>query len=157
MIGDCSKPRGAPRLPNFIDQHVGARVRVRRLMVGMSQIKLAEALEVSSKQVRKYERGANKISASRLQQIARVLRVPLPYFFDGDDGALPHSLEAFGHSNSIAFFMTSEALRLVRVFASIRHPAVRRNVLLLIESLTAADPYGRSPDEPRRDGGPLST
>jgi transcriptional regulator with XRE-family HTH domain len=129
--------------PDRIDQHVGARVRMRRLTVRMSQTKLGEALKISSMQVRKYEWGANKISASRLQQIARVLRVPLVYFFDGGDGAALGSAEPVGHSNSIAFVMTSDGLHLNRAFASIRDPVVRKNLLQLIESLGRA-PYARA-------------
>jgi transcriptional regulator with XRE-family HTH domain len=144
MISICSRPREASRPPNPIDQHVGARVRVRRLMVGMSQTQLAEALEVSSKQVRKYEKGVNHISARLLQHIARVLRVPLAYFFDGGAGAEPSSSEPIQHSNSIAFVMTTDDLRLIRAFALVRNPEVREKLLLLIESL-AANPRGRNP------------
>ena len=71
------------KVPNPIDKHVGARVRMRRLMVGMSQGKLGEALDVTFQQVQKYEKGANRIGASRLQQLARVLEVPPAFFFDG--------------------------------------------------------------------------
>ena len=71
------------KTPNPIDRHVGARVRMRRLMVGLSQSKLAESLDVTFQQVQKYEKGANRIGASRLQQLARVLDVPPAFFFDG--------------------------------------------------------------------------
>jgi transcriptional regulator with XRE-family HTH domain len=144
MISNCSRPRGLPRLPKSIDQHFGARIRLRRLMVGMSQTQLAEALEVSSEQVQKYEKGVNQIRARRLQQIARVLRVPLAFFFDGGDGAVARSPEPIRHSNSIAFVMTADDQRLIRAFVSIRDPLVRNNLLLLIESI-AANPYGRDP------------
>ena len=71
------------KAPNPIDKHVGARVRMRRLMVGMSQGKLGEALDVTFQQVQKYEKGSNRIGASRLQQLARVLEVPPSFFFEG--------------------------------------------------------------------------
>ena len=86
-------PRGIDCLmnktPNPIDRHVGARVRMRRLMVGFSQSKLAEALDVTFQQVQKYEKGANRIGASRLQQLARVLDVPPSYFFEGAPAERP--------------------------------------------------------------------
>lgn len=155
MISNCSEPRRPSRLLSSIDKHVGARVRMRRLIVGMSQIKLAGALEVSSKQVQKFEKGVDQISASFLQQIARALRVPLPYFFDSGGDAAPESSEPIPISSSIAFVMTSDDLRLIRAFELVGDPEVRNQLLLLIESL-AAGPYGRSPYDPRRDGGPLS-
>src|ERR1700727_3574896 len=70
------------KAPDPIDRHVGARVRMRRLILGMSQGKLGEALDVTFQQVQKYEKGANRIGASRLQQLARVLDVPPAYFFE---------------------------------------------------------------------------
>src|SRR5271169_1358798 len=114
------------KLPNPIDKHVGARVRMRRLMVGMSQGKLGEALDVTFQQVQKYEKGANRIAASRLQQLARVLEVPPAFFFDG---AL---------SDDTGCAERSEELRLGRSFAAIREPEVRKRVLDLVESLVAA-------------------
>jgi transcriptional regulator with XRE-family HTH domain len=69
--------------PNPIDRHVGSRVRMRRMIVGMSQEKLGEALEVTFQQVQKYEKGTNRMRASRLQQIAKVLGVPIEFFFEG--------------------------------------------------------------------------
>src|SRR6478735_1455104 len=69
--------------PNPIDIHVGSRVRMRRIMLGMSQAKLADALGLTFQQVQKYEKGANRVSASRLRQIAHILQVPEPFFFEG--------------------------------------------------------------------------
>ena len=77
------------KTPNPIDRHVGARVRMRRLMVGLSQSKLADALDVTFQQVQKYEKGANRIGASRLQQLARVLEVPPSFFFEGAPSGAP--------------------------------------------------------------------
>ncbi len=139
------------RLANSIDQHVGARVRMRRLMVGMSQAKLGNALQVSSKQVQKYEKGANRIGAGRLQEIARLLRVPLAFFFDGAPGgdeAAPGFAEPGASGSSVTFVMTSDGMHLNRAFASIRDPDVRRKFLLLVESLAEA-PQGPSVGEPR--------
>src|SRR5215468_9864825 len=70
-------------LPNLIDKHVGSRVRMRRMMLKMSQEKLGNAVGVTFQQIQKYEKGANRIGASRPQQIAEVLSVPVPFFFEG--------------------------------------------------------------------------
>src|SRR5271169_2994191 len=128
------------KLPNPIDKHVGARVRMRRLMVGMSQGKLGEALDVTFQQVQKYEKGANRIGASRLQQLARVLEVPPAFFFDGapsGDGTAVGFAESNGSSHSVDFVLTSEGLQLNRAFAAIRDPKVRKRILDLVESLSS--------------------
>jgi len=128
------------KIPNPIDKHVGARVRMRRLMVGMSQGKLGEALDVTFQQVQKYEKGANRIGASRLQQLARVLEVPPAFFFDGapsGDGSAVGFAESNGNS-PVDFVLTSEGLQLNRAFAAIRDPKVRKRILNLAESLAPA-------------------
>ena len=76
---ETSEGRG----PNPIDLHVGARIRMRRRLLGVSQERLAEALGLTFQQVQKYERGANRVSASKLYEIARTLQTPVTYFFDG--------------------------------------------------------------------------
>src|SRR6201988_3669252 len=73
----------AKKAPNPIDRHVGSRVRMRRMMLGMSQEKLGDALGLTFQQVQKYEKGANRIGASRLQQISQILQVPVSFFFEG--------------------------------------------------------------------------
>src|ERR1043166_6180006 len=73
----------AKKAPNPIDKHVGSRVRMRRMMLGMSQEKLGNALGLTFQQVQKYEKGANRIGASRLQQLSLILQVPVSFFFDG--------------------------------------------------------------------------
>ena len=73
----------AEKAPNPVDKHVGSRVRMRRMVLGMSQEKLGRALGLTFQQVQKYEKGANRIGASRLQHIARILQVPVAFFFDG--------------------------------------------------------------------------
>ena len=73
----------AKKAPNPTDKHVGARVRMRRMMLGMSQEKLGDALGLTFQQVQKYEKGANRIGASRLQQISHILQVPVSFFFEG--------------------------------------------------------------------------
>ena len=71
------------KAPNPIDKHVGSRVRMRRMMLGMSQEKLGDALALTFQQVQKYEKGTNRIGASRLQQISQILQVPVAFFFEG--------------------------------------------------------------------------
>ncbi|MSP33216.1 MAG: XRE family transcriptional regulator, partial [Pseudolabrys sp.] len=73
----------AKKVPNPIDKHVGSRVRMRRMMLSMSQGKLGDALGLTFQQVQKYEKGANRIGASRLQQISNILQVPVSFFFEG--------------------------------------------------------------------------
>ena len=77
----------AKKAPNPTDKHVGARVRMRRMMLSMSQEKLGDALGLTFQQVQKYEKGANRIGASRLQQIAHILQVPVSFFFEGAPNA----------------------------------------------------------------------
>jgi transcriptional regulator with XRE-family HTH domain len=92
--------------PNATDKHVGARVRMRRLMLGMSQTKLGEAVGLTFQQIHKYEKGTNRIGGSRLQQFAHILHVPVPFFFEGlpqvsessDEGAAPSPLTSMTFS-----------------------------------------------------------
>jgi transcriptional regulator with XRE-family HTH domain len=133
------------KAPNPVDKHVGARVRMRRLMVGLSQGKLGEALDVTFQQVQKYEKGANRIGASRLQQLARVLEVPPSYFFDGAPNAgAPVTGLAEPDSNAyvVDFLSTSEGLQLNRAFASIKDSKVRKKILDLVETLAAGAENG---------------
>lgn len=129
------------KTPNPIDKHVGARLRMRRMMVGMSQGKLGEALEVTFQQIQKYEKGTNRIGASRLQQLARVLEVPPAFFFEGAPS--PASSETGGmalaepsaSSYVVDFLSTSEGLQLNRAFAIIRDSKVRKKIIDLVVSL----------------------
>jgi transcriptional regulator with XRE-family HTH domain len=128
------------KAPNPIDKHVGARVRMRRLILGMSQGKLGEALDVTFQQVQKYEKGANRIGASRLQQLARVLDVPPAYFFEDAPSGEPRPpgfAEDEGHNHFVDFLSTSEGLQLNRAFAAIRDAKVRKKILDLVVSLAA--------------------
>ena len=130
------------KTPNPIDRHVGARVRMRRLMVGLSQSKLADALDVTFQQVQKYEKGANRIGASRLQQLARVLEVPPSFFFEGAPAGGPPGASAglgFAEDASNAyvvdFLSTAEGLQLNRAFSQIKDPKLRKTVLDLVERI----------------------
>src|SRR5215831_18758366 len=105
------------KLPNQIDKHVGARVRMRRMMLNMSQSDLGEALGITFQQIQKYEKGTNRVSASRLQQIAQVLRVPVPFFFDGVahfESDQKANQQAALPAEMVEFFATRDGLALAK-------------------------------------------
>src|SRR5438094_4117583 len=109
----------AKKAPNPIDKHVGSRVRMRRMMLSMSQTKLGDALGLNFQQVQKYEKGTNRIGASRLQQISHILQVPVTFFFEGAPNAsAPHGSN--GSALSMAqiddFVSNSDGLRLIEAF-----------------------------------------
>jgi transcriptional regulator with XRE-family HTH domain len=129
------------RSPNPIDLHVGGRIRMRRKVLGVSQERLAEALGLTFQQVQKYERGSNRVSASKLYEIARFLNSPISYFFEGladptaGEGGAVDGPEQLMHD----FLMTSEGLELAAVFPKIPRGRVRRRVLDLIRSLAGEE------------------
>ncbi len=127
-----------------IDQLVGSRVRQRRMALGMSQEKLGEHLGVTFQQVQKYEKGVNRVGASRLQRIAEVLGAPISFFFEEASRGLDHEIEkqeAHSLSNVLA---SKEFLSLANSFSAIRDPQIRQKVVDLVDALAASD---------RRDGG----
>lgn len=134
--------------PSPIDVHVGGRVRLRRTLLGMSQEKLGEALGLTFQQVQKYERGVNRIGASRLFDLARVLDVPIGFFFDDMPDALGGSMNtvrrAIGFAEQQDGFEDDtlhrrETLELVRAYYRITDNSVRKRVFELIKSLTPTD------------------
>ncbi len=127
------------RSANSIDWHVGSRLRLRRLELGMSQEKLAEALGITFQQVQKYERGTNRIGASRLHQIALALQVPITFFFEGAaDEGVPRN-EHTAHSSPLADALSDAAtVRLLRAFAQIEDPAVKQKAVTVIEAIAEA-------------------
>jgi transcriptional regulator with XRE-family HTH domain len=144
------------RAPNPVDLHVGARIRMRRKLLGVSQERLAEQLGLTFQQVQKYERGANRVSASKLYEIAKALQTSVAYFFDGladTQGASPE-----GSADGAAEFMhelvmTPEGLELAVLFPKLKRGRVRRRVLDLVkalaedeeEALAATAPAGSPP------------
>jgi transcriptional regulator with XRE-family HTH domain len=130
------------KTPNPVDRFVGSRVRMQRLLAGMSQEKLGDALGLTFQQVQKYEKGTNRISASRLQQLAKILGVPVSFFFDGaplGGEANAAGFEETGQQAYISEFMTtSEGLQLTKAFMRIGDPAVRRRVIDLVEALAGS-------------------
>lgn len=133
-------PRKPPRRtrgkPNSVDVHVGARVRQRRMLLGMSQEKLAEALGLTFQQVQKYERGANRIGAGRLYALSHALEVPVSYFFDELDApANVQPVREAQNAQSVDPMARRETLNLVRAYYGITDSMVRRRVLDLMKSL----------------------
>ncbi len=125
------------RDPNFVDRHVGNRVRMRRLLVGMSQEKLGELLGITFQQVQKYEKGSNRVSASRLYQIARVLGVPVQYFYDElkeDDG--PSGFAESEGADAIAGALQSpDGVQIARIFSETTDPEKRKLILNAVKLL----------------------
>jgi transcriptional regulator with XRE-family HTH domain len=126
--------------PNPIDIHVGSRIRLRRTMLGMSQEKLGESLGITFQQIQKYEKGTNRVGASRLQNISSILNVPVSFFFEdapGDQGAQGGMAEASSSNYVVDFLSSSEGLQLNRAFVKISDPKVRRRVVDLVKALAA--------------------
>jgi transcriptional regulator with XRE-family HTH domain len=128
------------KAPNPIDIHVGRRIKLRRTMLGMSQGKLGDALGITFQQVQKYEKGGNRVGASRLQNIASILNVPVSYFFEGAPGdSNTNEPDTVGTASVIDFLSSPEALKLNRAFVKIEDPKVRRKIIDLVKSLAAAE------------------
>jgi transcriptional regulator with XRE-family HTH domain len=137
------------KAPNPIDRHVGSRVRMRRILLGMSQEKLGEALGLTFQQVQKYEKGTNRIGASRLQQISTTLNVPPSFFFDGapsldetstdSSSATGYVSEAPSSSYVLDFISTSEGLHLNKAFARIQDAKVRKRIVDLVASIAGEE------------------
>jgi transcriptional regulator with XRE-family HTH domain len=128
----------AKKSPNPIDKHVGSRVRMRSMMLSMSQEKLGDALGLTFQQVQKYEKGTNRIGASRLQQISNILQVPVEFFFEGAPnvhGASGGAKDAASASYISDFLATSEGLSLTRAFTRIKEPKLRRRIVDLVEEI----------------------
>jgi transcriptional regulator with XRE-family HTH domain len=130
----------AKKLPNPIDKHVGSRLRMRRMMLGMSQTNLGDALGITFQQVQKYESGANRISASRLQHISHILQVPVPFFFEG----APDQPRGAGGPATPAyvseFLSSTDGMALVKGFTKIKEAKLRRRVVQLVEEIAGDEP-----------------
>ncbi len=133
----------AKKAPNPTDKHVGARVRMRRMMLSMSQEKLGDALGLTFQQVQKYEKGANRIGASRLQQIAHILQVPVSFFFDGAPNVPGQTTDGFSEAPSPAyvadFLATSDGLALTKAFMGIKDAKLRRRIVDLVQQIAGDD------------------
>jgi transcriptional regulator with XRE-family HTH domain len=125
-----------------IDRYVGSRLRMRRMMLGISQGKLGKALGVTFQQVQKYEKGTNRISASKLQQAASILHVPVAFFFEGgpsevESGGAVHPRE--WPAGFAEFLTNTEGLDLTKAFRRITSPRARRQLISLVEALAEPD------------------
>lgn len=136
----CAKEgRTTTRSTTAVDAHVGMMVKLRRVELDISQDKLATALGITSQQLKKYERGANRIGASRLYDISELLDVPIQYFFrdygnnrqnDDDDGPANPLADALGDAATF---------RLLRMFSEMRDQTLKRRVIGLVEAVLASD------------------
>ncbi len=145
-----SRPRARRRLPpgvpNPVDIHVGTRVRMRRTLLGLSQEKLGDAVGLTFQQIQKYERGANRVGASRLYEFSRILDVPISYFFDElpaelktYKGRMARGLRDQGQAPLDTDPLTRrETLELVRAYYRITNPRVRLRVFELTKALAKA-------------------
>ncbi len=142
------------KAPNPVDKYVGSRVRMRRIMLGMSQEKLGEALGLTFQQIQKYEKGTNRVGASRLQQISEVLQVPVSFLFDGGPSGViigEGAAESASPAYIADFLATSEGLALTRAFTRIPDSKLRRSIVDLVEQIAdreAADDNRKSAKTP---------
>ena len=130
--------------PHPVDVHVGKRVRMRRTLLGMSQEKLGDALGLTFQQLQKYEKGSNRVSASRLFELSQILDVPVSFFFEEIDANVENlNRSKAGMSNTAPDPMAKrETLKLVRAYYRIKDPAIRECILALARSLTQATAAG---------------
>jgi transcriptional regulator with XRE-family HTH domain len=134
------------RKPNPIDVHVGSRVRYRRMIIGMSQEKLGEKMNLTFQQIQKYEKGTNRVGASRLFQLSKILEVPVGYFFEdafansGPSQANVGLHEPEQEGYLLDFLNSREGLDLNKAFAKIQDPKVRRRVIDLVRALSEEKP-----------------
>ena len=130
------------KVPNPIDKHVGSRVRMRRMMLGMSQEKLGDGLGLTFQQVQKYESGKNRIGASRLQHISHILQIPVPFFFEGAPHLPAHPeafVEAPRHDYVSEFLATTDGLALTKAFMRVKDRRIRRRIVELVEEIASND------------------
>lgn len=132
----------AGKKPNPVDAHVGSRVRLRRMLLGMSQERLGESMGLTFQQVQKYEKGVNRIGASRLFQISKILDVPVQFFFEeapnlGERGQLRGMAEPESEAFILEFLNSREGLELNRAFVKIGDAKVRKTIVDLVRALSA--------------------
>lgn len=138
------------RSANSVDWHVGSRLRLRRLELGMSQEKLADALGITFQQVQKYERGTNRIGASRLHQIALALQVPITYFFEGTGDGAPAGEGMVPVSSPLSDALSDAAtVRLLRAFSQIEDPVLKQKAVTVIEAIAGTGAQAPAADTQR--------
>jgi transcriptional regulator with XRE-family HTH domain len=134
VVTDQPQQAGAKR-PNPTDVYVGSRIRMRRKMLGLSQEKLGEKLGITFQQIQKYEKGTNRVGASRLQAMSDALEVPVSFFFPESSPSGPPGMKEESATFMMDFMSTSEGLDLTRAFTRIRNPKVRRKIVELVRAL----------------------
>jgi transcriptional regulator with XRE-family HTH domain len=129
--------------PNLTDKHVGSRVRMRRMMLEMSQTELGNEIGLTFQQVQKYEKGTNRIGAGRLHEIARILKVPISFFFEGSPREPGEHRGARGEGDTpplptyvTDFLATSDGLALTKAFMQIKDANLRRRIVSLVQEIT---------------------
>ena len=129
-------------MKHVVDVHVGQRIRHRRWTVGMTQQQLADAVGIKFQQIQKYEKGTNRVGASRLQQISEILQVPVSFLFDGGPSGVK-TADGFSEGSSPAyvsdFLATAEGLALTRAFTRIADAKLRRSIVELVEQIAARE------------------
>ena len=128
--------RSAPKSTTPVDARIGARIRMRRMLVGISQTELGEKSGVTFQQIQKYEKGTNRVSVSRLHQIAQTLGVPVEFFYEGLSESGGTTIENVPDVTSL--LGTADALDMLKAFAALENRAVRRRLVALTEQLVAA-------------------
>ncbi len=137
-----------------IDIHVGSRVKLRRMILGLSQESLGKSLGLTFQQIQKYEKGVNRIGASRMFEMAQLLNVPVQFFYDelGGDGAAPGFAESEGGAALMELVNSPEGVQLCRYFSSIQDSEVKKRVLDLVKSI-AENEGGPGRGSGRQSGG----
>jgi transcriptional regulator with XRE-family HTH domain len=123
------------RAPNPVDRHVGLRIRLRRKELGVSQERLAESIGLTFQQVQKYERAANRVSASKLWQVAHALQTSVAYFYEGLAEPTASGQNKPASPSVQDFLMTPEGYQLASLFPRIRRPRLRKRVVELVRSM----------------------
>ena len=134
------RPQQSGKRPNPTDIYVGSRIRMRRKMLGLSQEKLGEKLGITFQQIQKYEKGTNRVGASRLQAMSDALEVPVSFFFPESTPTGPAGVREESATFMMDFMSTSEGLDLTRAFIRIRSPKVRRKVVELVRAMAEDNP-----------------
>jgi len=128
------------KTPNPIDVLVGSRIRMRRLLLGLSQEKLADGIGITFQQVQKYEKGANRVGASRLMAISKVLDAAPSFFFQDDDKLLPQEINVGKPNEIVSFVQSNDGVALNQAFAKITDPAIRKKIIALAKVLAGQTP-----------------
>ncbi len=143
------KSSAGKKIPNPVDVHVGSRVRLRRMLVGFSQEKLGRSMGLTFQQIQKYEKGVNRIGASRLYKLSQVLDVPVGFFYEGmnqmEGSAIPGMAEEKSEEFLYEFLNTRDGLELNRAFVKVSDASIRKSVIDLVRSLGRANSKTRPP------------